>query len=262
MPELPEVEAYRQLAQEALGRPVSAVDIGDRRFVRGATTPEELAAVLQGASLAAARRRGKLLILDVAGDAGIRLGVRFGMTGRLLVDGRAAVDRLVYSSEREEAAWDRFALDFADGGRMVVRDPRLLGGVELGPDEAALGPDATAVTAAELRRALSGSIVALKARLMDQRRLAGVGNLIADEVLWRAGLAPTRPAGSLSPAELRRLHRHLLATLGDLIARGGSHTGELMPERIRGGRCPRDGTELVRVTVGGRTSWYCPRHQR
>ena len=262
MPELPEVEAYRQLAEGALGRPVARAVVGDRRFVRGPSSPRQLVAALAGASFTRARRHGKLLVLDTGGSAeGPTLGLRFGMTGRLLLDGRAGVDRLVYSSERDETAWDRFTVHFADGGRLVVRDPRLLGSVELDPDETALGPDAMSVTAAALRRALDHSEVALKARLMDQRRLAGVGNLIADEVLWRASLDPHRRSSSLSPAEHRRLHRHLRATLDELMRRGGSHLGDLMPERAPGGRCPRDGAELVRSTVGGRTSWWCPVHQ-
>ena len=104
--------------------------------------------------------------------------------------------------------------------------------------------------------------MAVKARLMDQHRLAGVGNLIADEVLWRASLAPDRRSGSLTPAEHRRLHRHLRRTLDDLIGRGGSHLGDLMSRAGRpGGRCPRDDAQLMRSTVGGRTSWWCPRHQ-
>jgi formamidopyrimidine-DNA glycosylase len=262
VPELPEVEAYRQLAERALDRRIERTVIGDRRFVRGPTSPRHLRAALHGTSFTGARRHGKLLVLDMGGPGeGRALGLRFGMTGRLLVDGRAGVEHLVYSSDRDESAWDRFAVAFEDGGRLVVRDPRLLGGVELDPDESALGPDALSVTEAELRRALEHSAVALKARLMDQRRLAGVGNLIADEVLWRASLAPHRRSGSLTPAEYRRLHRHLRQTLQALMARGGSHLGDLMPERVVGGRCPRDGTELVRSTVGGRTTWWCPRHQ-
>jgi len=262
VPELPEIEAYRRLAEGALGRRVERAVIGDRRFVRGPTSPRHLQAALAGSVFETARRHGKLLVLDLGGPgAGRSLGVRFGMTGRLLLDGHAGVEHLVYSSDRDEAAWDRFLVRFEDGGRMVVRDPRLLGGVELDPDESALGPDALVVTAAQLRHALEHSAVPLKARLMDQHRLAGVGNLIADEVLWRASLAPHRRSSSLTPADYRRLHRHLRQTLDDLMARGGSHLGDLMPERVVGGRCPRDGTELVRSTVGGRTSWWCPRHQ-
>ncbi len=262
MPELPEIEAYRRLAEGALGRPVERAVLGDRRYARGETSPRHLLAALKGVTFTRARRHGKLLVLEMGGPGeGRRLGLRFGMTGRLLLDGRAGTDHLVYSSQRDDKAWDRFSIVFDDGGRLVVRDPRLLGGVELDPDESVLGPDALSVTPAELRRALEHSDVALKTRLMDQHRLAGVGNLIADEVLWRASLDPHRRSRSLTPAELRRLHRHLEGALGDMMRRGGSHLGDLMPERGPGGRCPRDGTELVRSTIGGRTSWWCPRHQ-
>ncbi len=264
MPELPEVEAYRHLAEEALNRPISSVTVHDPRFVRGETTARGLRRVLVGASFTAARRRGKLMILDLAGtpaSTGHRFGIRFGMTGSLLVDGRGAIDELIYSPRRAEPRWDRFSVAFADGGTLVVHDPRLLGGVSLDPDEAVLGPDAMTVTVAQLRHALEGSAAPLKARLMDQARLAGVGNLIADEVLWRASLAPQRRAGSLTPAEIRRLHRHLRRALDELSTRGGSHLGDLMPARHPGGRCPRDGAELMRSTVGGRTTWWCGRHQ-
>ena len=96
---------------------------------------------------------------------------------------------------------------------------------------------------------------------MDQSRLAGVGNLAADEALWRAGLDPRREAGSLSDSEQRRLQRHLRATMADLLDRGGSHTGDLMPERAAEGVCPKDGAPLARDRVGGRTTWWCPAHQ-
>ncbi|HSH61064.1 MAG TPA: hypothetical protein VK988_15780 [Acidimicrobiales bacterium] len=129
-------------------------------------------------------------------------------------------------------------------------------------DEARLGTDVVQLTVAGLRNALGSSVIALKARLMDQARLAGVGNLTADEVLWRAGLDPRRPSRSLSPAEVRRLHRHLGATVNDLVNRGGCHTGDLMAARIPGGTCPKDGRPLSRATVGGRTTWWCPHHQR
>jgi formamidopyrimidine-DNA glycosylase len=259
---LPEIEAFRRLAQGALGRPVERAVLGDRRYARGQTSPRHLLAALRGVTFVDARRHGKLLVLDLGGPGGgRRLGLRFGMTGQLLLDGKAGIDRLVYASDRDNAAWDRFSVLFDDGGRMVMRDPRLLGGVELDPDESVLGPDALSVTPAQLRRALEHSDVALKTRLMDQHRVAGVGNLIADEVLWRASLDPHRRSGSLTPAEHRRLHRHLRGTLDDMMRRGGSHLGDLMPERMVGGRCPRDGAELVRSTIGGRTSWWCPRHQ-
>lgn len=256
------MEAYRRRAQDALGRPITAVGIPDPRYVRGTTRVRDVADALVGHRFAAARRHGKLLVLDLEGATGRRLGLRFGMTGRLVVDGAGPVDRLLYSSTRDEPRWDRFVVVFEDGGTLVVVDPRLLGGVELDPCEDRLGPDALALSPAQLRDALAASAAPLKTRLMDQGRVAGLGNLIADEVLWRAGLAPTRRAGALTAAELRRLHRHLRGTLDDLLARGGSHTGDLVPARRAGGRCPRDGTELTRSVVGGRTSWWCGTHQR
>ena len=261
MPELPEVEAYRRIGERALGREIVGVHAPDTWFLKGGIDQGTLTTALLGRELVSARRIGKVLLFDTSGE-GPSLGLRFGMTGRLLVDGAAGVDQLLYSSLRDEEKWDRFGLRFEDGGDLRLRDPRRLGGVTLDPPEGRLGPDAASITPTQLRDALAGSTTALKARLLDQRRVAGVGNLIADETLWRAGLAPHRPAGELRAAELRRLHRHLRATVDDLIERGGSHTGDFLPHRVRGGRCPRDGAELQRATVGGRTTWWCPKHPR
>lgn len=260
MPELPEVEAYRALGERALHRRVAEVVAPDAWYLKGGLTAEHLVAVVAGRAFDRSRRIGKLMLLDTAD--GTSIGLRFGMTGRLLVDGEAGVEELEYSSVRDVAAWDRILFRFEDGGDLRIRDPRRLGGVLLEPDEALLGVDALTVTPAALRKALGTSSSPLKARLMDQSRLAGVGNLIADEALYRSGLDPARPAASLSPAELRRLHRALRSTVALLIARGGSHTGDLQPARRPGGTCPKDGTALVRRTVGGRTTWSCPSHQR
>ena len=260
MPEILEIEYYRRVAEVALGRPITAVHAPDAWYLKGDVDAPTLAAELVGRSFVAARRRGKLLLLDL--DEGSTLGLRFGMTGVLEVDGHEAVDQLEYSSLRRDPAWIRFSVDLADGGGLRMRDPRRLGGVELDPDEGRLGPDALSLTLAELRAALDGSPVALKARLMDQHRIAGLGNLLTDEILWRARLDPVRPAGGLTAPDRRRLHRHLRTTLDELLDRGGSHLGDLMVARERGGRCPRCGTELDRRTVGGRTTYSCPRHQR
>ena len=261
MPELPEVEFYRRLAETALGRRVASVGVYDARYLRGGLDAETLEEMLAGASFHAARRQGKLLVLDT--DSGVRLGLRFGMTGRLLVDGaHGGVDRLLYAPAREQAVWDRFAITFEDGGRLVMHDPRLLGSVSLDPDEATLGPDALTLTAGQLRGALAGSAVAVKARLLDQSKLAGVGNLIADEALWRASIAPARRSASLDGVEVRRLHRHLRRTLAVMLERGGTHLGDLIGHRRPGGRCPRCGVALRRSVIGGRSAWWCPAHQR
>ncbi|HEX3426476.1 MAG TPA: DNA-formamidopyrimidine glycosylase family protein [Acidimicrobiales bacterium] len=311
MPELAEVEAYRRLAEaRALNRQIAAVVAEDQWYLKGGLTAPAARAALEGRSLTHAGRQGKLLLLTTSDD-GPMLGLRFGMSGRLLVDSVAGVDDLWYASNRDNERWDRFVLEFVDGGRLAMRDPRRLGGVTLDPPLGRLGPDALTVTLNELRNALAPGRVnrpaaaagpadpeapadpsaaaagpadpaapadpagpadpgatsglttrmSLKGRLMDQSRVAGVGNLAADEILWRAGLDPTRPAGSLTDTELRRLHRHIRATLRLLLERGGSHTGELMSERRPGGVCPKDGNPLRRATVATRTTWWCPKHQ-
>ena len=258
MPELLEVETYRRSAESVVGRRIVAVHAPDDWFTKGATTPEELHAILPGRTVTATRRIGKLLLVDTDGPV---LGLRFGMTGRLLVDGDAPIESLEYSSDRDDPVWDRFGIGFDTGGSMRIRDPRRLGGVELDPDETRLGPDAARVTLAPFRSLLRSS-APVKARLMDQARLAGMGNLLTDEALWRAGISPRRAADSLDERELRRLHRAMRRTLAVLGERGGSHTGDLQPARVRGGLCPRDGAELRREQVGGRTTYWCPHHQR
>ncbi len=261
MPELPEVEAYRRLAEgRALGRTIATVDAEDAWYLKGGLDAATIASALVGRHVAAARRLGKLLLLEL--DDGAVLGLRFGMTGRLLVDDNDAVGELLYTSKADRPEWDRFRLHFVDGGVLRMQDPRRLGGVALDPLESKLGVDAASVTLAGLRTAIAASSAPLKARLMNQAHVAGVGNLMADEALWRAGLDPRRPASGLSAAELRRLHRHLRASVTDLMERGGSHTGDLRIHRAPGGRCPKDGATLQRDTVGGRTTWWCPKHQR
>jgi formamidopyrimidine-DNA glycosylase len=254
-----EVELYRRLAERTVGRRVTAVDAPDTWFLKRGLDPSTAAAVLPGRTVTGTRRIGKLLLLDTDGPT---IGLRFGMTGRLLVDDTAGVGELTYGSNRDVAAWDRFVLRFGDGGDLRMRDPRRLGGVELDPDTTRLGPDAAALTPAQLTGALAGSAAPLKARLMDQARVAGLGNLLVDEILWRAGLDPSRAAGSLTPQERRRLHTHLRGTLAELTTLGGSHRGRLQAARVRGGACPRDGVPLARSLVGGRTTYHCPRHQR
>jgi formamidopyrimidine-DNA glycosylase len=258
VPEGIEVELYRRVADRAVGRTIQAVHAPDAWFCKG-VDPETLVAVFTGRTLVGTRRRGKLLMVDTDGPV---LGLRFGMTGRVLVDGTGPIERLEYGSKRDDPAWHRFVLSFAGGGDLVVVDPRRLGGVLLDPDESRLGPDVTTVGRAALRDLLAGSQAPLKARLLDQSRLAGVGNLIGDETLWRAGLDPGRPAASLTPAEVRRLHEHLRATFALLTERGGSHTGDLQAQRSRDGRCPRCHRLLDRRTIGGRTTYSCPHHQR
>jgi formamidopyrimidine-DNA glycosylase len=260
VPEILEIERYRRLADRTVGRHIATVDAPDPWFLKGGVDAAQLDGAVGGHTITATRRIGKLLLLDL--QAAPTLGLRFGMTGRLIVDDVAGIDELEYGSTRNEVAWNRFGLTFAEGGNLLVNDPRRLGGVLLDPDESQLGPDALSLTAAQLEHALADSTAPLKARLMDQHHVAGLGNLLTDEALWRAALDPARAAGSLRPRERRALHAALIDTLTTLGARGGSHTGDLHVARRPGAVCPRDGAPLQRRTIGGRTTYSCPRHQR
>jgi formamidopyrimidine-DNA glycosylase len=259
MPEMLEVERYRQAALPVVGRTIVEIDAPDAFFLKRGLTAGALRAAAEGHRVTELRRRGKLLLMDTDGPV---LGLRFGMTGRLLVDGSGPIADLEYGPDRTDAAWHRITFRFAPGGSLVLEDARRLGGVELGPDEALLGPDAFAITRSQLAIALAGSRAPVKAVLLDQHRVAGLGNLLVDEILWRAGVDPARPARDLDEGEVRRLHREMRRTLRQLTRRGGSHTGDLQIARQRGGLCPRDGTPLERRRVGGRTTYSCPAHQR
>ncbi len=259
MPEGVEIEMYRRTAEQVVGRPIVSIEADDAWYLKEGATVEEVSAVCEGAEVVTTRRIGKLLMLDLS--SGHVLGLRFGMTGRLIVDGTASIDSLEYSSDRNDPTWDRFVLHFADGGSLRIRDPRRLGGVAVDPDESSLGADAFTVTLEQLRERVLVGDVALKSRLLDQRRIAGIGNLIADETLWRAGLDPARPARSVDGDLAVGLLSSLRSVLDDFLRDGGSHTGRLMPARERGGHCPNCGAELARRTIGGRTTFSCPREQ-
>ena len=243
---------------------MSEVHAPDGWFIKGGADAAALSLALDGQTVVAVRRLGKLLMVDF-GDPGSGasavLGLRFGMTGRLVVDDHAVIEKLEYSSARVLPEWRRFELRFDDEGTLVIVDPRRLGGVELNPDDTRLGPDAFELDAEELAAALEGSRTALKARLLDQRRVAGLGNLLVDEILWRTGLDPAREAGSLAEVEQAELAEAIRFTVAELAERGGSHTGDLHLARVRGGSCPRDGELLDRRTIGGRTTYSCPQHQ-
>ena len=261
MPELLEVEEARALIEaRGLGRRIARVHAPDAWFLKRGLTADGLKRALRGRDLVTARRRGKLLLVDT-GDGPV-LGLHLGMSGRVLIDDEAAGDPLLYASNRDVPEWRRFGMRFADGGSLYLRDPRRLGAVELDPDEDRLGPDATVLTRAQLTAILTRSRAPVKAVLMDQSRVAGLGNLLTDEALWRAGIDPTRLASTLDADDVATVHRAIRTTLRVLGRRGGSHTGDHMPARFPGGSCPRDGTPLERRTVGGRTTYSCPLHQR
>ncbi len=258
MPEGVEIEFYRRAAEAIVGKKIVGIDASDAWYLKGDTTAEALTEAMVGAEVTATDRIGKLLLVEL--DTAT-IGMRFGMTGRLLVSDYAPIEKLEYSSDRNDPSWDRFRVDFSDGTDLAIRDPRRLGGVELEPDLSKLGPDFFSFRPAELDSRVLVGTVAIKARLLDQSRLAGVGNLIADETLWRAGIDPARPASTIAGPDRQRLIRSLRAVARDFLRDGGSHTGRLQASRVRGGLCPKDGNPLERRSIGGRTTFSCPAHQ-
>jgi len=272
VPELPEVERARSLiADRALHRRIVDVDDSDS-YVRRPHPSGELRSALTGRSLTAAYRRGKTIWVETSGtgDAAARdgpeLGIHLGMSGRILVtgpDGTAAEggDPRRYDAQPRKAEPSRFALNFADGGSLVLIDQRRFGRVRLNPDIGALGPDAAQVTRADFRTLITKGRIAVKARLLDQSKIAGVGNLLADEILWQAKVSPQARVDSLSPAQVNRLYRALKSVLESAIAQGGAHTGDMTAARHPGGTCPRDGAPMEHGTVGGRSTWWCSREQ-
>ena len=276
MPELPEVETARRLiAGAALGRRVAGVDDSDT-FVCRPHAPGELRDALVGRTLTAAHRRGKAMWLETSGTGrsdtpGPDLGIHLGMSGRIVVvspDGQAAEGSGVSGGGRPgrdarpyKPEWERFALEFADGGRLVLVDMRRLGRVRLNPEIGALGPDAETVTPGQFRSLISRGSIAVKARLLDQSKIAGVGNLLADEVLWQARVPPAAPVNSLRPEDVDRLYRALRSAVRLAVAAGGAGAGEVISARHPGGACPRCGAEMRHGTVGGRSTWWCPREQ-
>ncbi len=189
------------------------------------------------------------------------------MSGRIVVtaqDGWVAEggDPPGRDAQPRKAEWDRFTLEFADGGRLALFDKRRLGRIVLNPDIDALGPDAAEVTPAQFRALITKGTIAVKARLLDQSKIAGIGNLLADEILWQAKIPPATPVNRLQRKDVDRLYRALRSVLAAaLAAGGGAHTGDVIAARRPGGSCPRCGAEMVHGTVGGRSTWWCSREQ-
>jgi formamidopyrimidine-DNA glycosylase len=254
VPEGLEVELYRRAAEVAVGRRIAGVDVDER------LTVEPLVPRLVGARVLGTRRIGKVLLLDTDGPV---LGLHFGMTGRIVVDGRAPIDRLEYGSAGDAARWDRLRVTFDDGGHLRVNDPRRWARFTLDPDTSRLGPDVLALTRRELAAALAPRRTSVKAVLLDQGAVAGLGNLCVDEVLWQAAIHPGRRADGLTTEEIAALHAVLRRELPRMLRRGGSHTGTVSPAvRADLRPCPRDGAPLCRAAIAGRTTVWCSTHQR
>jgi formamidopyrimidine-DNA glycosylase len=271
VPELPEVETVRaRLEPKLVGRRLADVDIYDARLTRP-YDPAEVAAELRGERVAGLDRRGKYLVVRF--ESGRVLLIHLRMTGQLL-----------HTNGGPSPADDRHrraVVRLDDGSDVIYRDMRRFGTwLLVQPEEltpyldARVGgePLAPGFTSKRLADALAGRRAPIKAVLLDQRRLAGVGNIYADEALWRARIHPLRPAGELREDETRALHRGIRSALKAGIARQGATLSTYRtPDGGRGrmqhefkvyGRadepCERCGTPIEKIRAAGRGTWYCP----
>ena len=264
MPELPDVENYRRyLVRHALKQRIARVHVGDRRALR--VPAAELQRRLKGHSLKRTRRHGKHLLVDVDGGW---LTMHFGMTGHLDY----------FDNLSEEPASDRVRFDFANGKHLGFVDARLLGRVGFTDDadeflaERQLGPDALSkeLDAKAFAARLEGRRGGLKAALMDQSVVAGIGNLYADEILFQAKLHPLTPVQQLSAADRKRIHKIMRDVLETGIKSGAGTEGlykrlpksYLIPRRKAGAECPRCASKVKMITAVGRTTYFCPKCQR
>jgi formamidopyrimidine-DNA glycosylase len=274
MPELPEVETVmRGLDGHLTGRRITSARLHrpDIRFV----VPPELPDVLTGAVVLGFRRRGKFMLMRL--DSGFSVLIHLGMSGRMLINGPPALhEHLTIETEN---------------GRVGFVDPRRFGVLDLlrTADEdshkffAAMGPEplGNEFSAPVLAAALKGKVTAIKIAMLDQRVVAGIGNIYASEALFRAGILPTRPAGKISRPRIEVLVQEIRATLTEAIAAGGSSlrdyvqpSGELgyfqhaWKVYGRAGeaceRCPGvpECAGIKSITQGGRSTFYCARVQK
>ena len=268
MPELPEVETtVRGLARVLDGKRIARIEA--RRPDLRRALPEDLGQRLTGARVTGLKRRAKYGLIET--DRGDTLVFHLGMSGHWRID------------PSETAKHDHFIIETDEGRRLALNDARRFGSLdlvrtaELGvwPAVAALGPEPLDISAAELKRRLGGRKSAIKLLLLDQRIIAGLGNIYVCEALHRANIHPTRPGGSISLRRLEKLVRAIADVLEEAIAAGGSTLkdfaapdGELgyFPKRFavydREGRACPCGSTVRRVVQGGRSTFYCPKCQR
>jgi formamidopyrimidine-DNA glycosylase len=272
VPELPEVETIRgQLAPLVERRTLQRVEIVDARWSRP-LAPQELADALRGRRVESLGRRGKYLLWNLSGE--VHLVQHLRMTGAVLLE------------PRPEPPHVSARLDFGRGRRLVVVDPRRFGTAELLLGEQALArffeerlgvePFGDGFTPEHLRARARGRIGPIKSFLLDQRHVAGVGNIYADEALFRAGVHPLRAAGRLTREQYAALRDAVVATLqAGIDARGASIDDFRHVDGLRGAfqdrflvhtragePCVRCGTAIVKLVVGGRGTYVCERCQR
>jgi formamidopyrimidine-DNA glycosylase len=257
VPELPDVEGFRRvLAEHAVGSTIRRVDVLDSGVLRD-VSPDRLRAELDGHRFGQPKRHGKWLITPVSGGGDRAMLLHFGMTGSLTWAG----------GEQDRHRHDRVVLVFPDG-ELRYRDMRKLQGLQFVADQDGarrvlgdLGPDALEVNVKRLREMLRKTRRQIKVALVDQSVIAGLGNLLVDEILWRAKINPFRRAADLDPVEIRRLHARMRTVLRQSLVEEQVPPKKSWLTGRRGepsGSCPRCGSILSHGRVGGRGTVWCP----
>jgi formamidopyrimidine-DNA glycosylase len=260
MPELPDVETFkRYLDATSLHQRISRVDVRNAYVLKGVSA-HELARRLKGHSFESSRRHGKHLF--VRADADLWLRLHFGMTGSLQY----------FKHEEQAPRHTRVLFVFANVYRLAFEDQRKFGEVGLLKDvdkflkKRALGPDALAVTLSQFREIFRKHRGAVKTILLNQKLIAGIGNIYADEILFRARLHPATQASALKEKTVAKLFRAARDILKKAIEAKADMDrmpkSWLLPHRGKGGKCPRCGRELKSATIGGRTAWFCTQCQK
>jgi len=260
MPELPEVETFKRYVDStSLHQRITNVDVRDA-YVLKRVSARELARRLKGRRFENSRRHGKHLFVRAGDELWLRL--HFGMTGSL--------EYLKDDEVTSKAA--RVIFRFADNCRLAFDDQRKFGEIELIKDideflqTRGLGPDALEISLSQFKAMVGKHRGAVKAILLNQQLITGIGNLYADEILFRARMHPATEAARLSDKDLARLFRAIRYVLGKAIALKTDFNrlpkSWLLTHRGKAGRCPRCARALKSATIGGRTSWFCAHCQK
>jgi formamidopyrimidine-DNA glycosylase len=260
MPELPEVETFkRYLDSTSLDQRITRVEVRDAYILKHVSA-RGLATRLKGRRFESSRRHGKHLFVRAGDQLWLRL--HFGMTGSLQY----------FEHNQAPPKTARVIFRFAANGDLAFDDQRKFGEIELVGEvnefleTRGLGPDALGISRSQFKSVLGKHRGAVKAILLNQQLIAGIGNLYADEILFRAGMHPATDAARLSDTDLARLFRATRHVLEKAIAlkTDFNHLPKswLLTHRGKRGRCPRCGHALKSATIGGRTSWFCPHCQK
>ena len=260
MPELPDVESFkRYLDATSLHQRIAHVNVLSAYVLKGISA-RELALRLKGRCFESSRRHGKHLFVHTDGDVWLRL--HFGMTGSLHY----------FKQQGQTPTHTRVLLAFANNYRLAFDDQRKFGEVGLikNMDEffkkRVLGPDALDVDLAEFKKMFTKHRGAVKSILMNQKLIAGIGNIYADEILFRARMHPATEIADLDEKALAKLFRATRYILEKAIETKADveqmPKSWLSPHRGKGGKCPRCGRELKSSKIGGRTAWFCSHCQR